>query len=76
MEHRAALLASRGIAALSLAFFNYEDLPQQMKHLDLSYFQHAVDYLLSRPEVIQDWCKASATFRSVKMKKSLQTESC
>ena len=66
MEHRAALLASRGFAALSLAIFAYEDLPEELDHLDLSYFQHAVDYLLSRPEVMEDGCYASASFRLCK----------
>ena len=51
MEHRAALLASRGIAALSLAYFAYEDLPDDLSSLQMSYFQEAVDYLLSRDEV-------------------------
>jgi len=34
---RAALLASRGFAGLSLAFFGYEDLPENMA-LNIEYF--------------------------------------
>lgn len=52
-----ALNASRGIASLCLAYFNYEDLPASLIHnLDLSYFEEAMEYLLSHPKVISDHC--------------------
>ena len=51
MEHRAALFASRGIAALALAYIGFEGLPKDFSNLKISYFQEAVDYFLSREEV-------------------------
>ncbi|KAA0187830.1 hypothetical protein HAZT_HAZT011512, partial [Hyalella azteca] len=42
MEHRASLLAARGVATLALAFFDYDDLPQTLDSLDLEYFIEAV----------------------------------
>ena len=38
IEFRSALLASRGIASLSLPYFRYEDLPDTLYDLDLEYF--------------------------------------
>ncbi|KAA0187832.1 hypothetical protein HAZT_HAZT011513 [Hyalella azteca] len=61
MEHRASLLAARGVAALALAFFNYEDLPSNMDSLDLEYFAEAVEYLLSRDEVSKEGVGAIGT---------------
>ncbi|XP_076048976.1 acyl-coenzyme A thioesterase 5-like [Oratosquilla oratoria] len=56
IEIRAALLASRGIAAFTLALFNFEDLPRNLERVELEYYEEAVDYLLGRPEVIPDRC--------------------
>lgn len=64
MEFRSALLASRGFASLSLAFFDYDDLPNTTENLDLSYFEEAVEVLLAVPEVIPDRCGAVANSRS------------
>ena len=44
MQFRAALLASRGFVALSLAYFNYEDLPSNLD-LTLEYFEVDWAYL-------------------------------
>ena len=41
-EYRAALLASRGFAALALAYCDYDDLPTGMT-LDLDYFDASRD---------------------------------
>ena len=38
LEFRAALLASRGIATLSLPYFAYDDLPESLLELNLDYF--------------------------------------
>ena len=38
MESRAALLASRGFAALALPFFRYQDLPIRIPDVELEYF--------------------------------------
>ena len=42
-EYRAALLASRGLAALALAYFGYDDLPAGIT-LDLDYFDVSHEY--------------------------------
>lgn len=51
MEFRAGLLASRGFAALALAYFAYEDLPRALDQLDLEYFEEAAELLLRHPKV-------------------------
>ena len=45
IEHRSALLASRGIASLALCYY----LPEFVKELE--YFVSAVKYLLAHPKV-------------------------
>jgi dienelactone hydrolase len=47
----AALLAAHGLAALSLPYFAYEDLPGQLVEIPLEYFAEAVEWLCGRPEV-------------------------
>ena len=51
MEHRSALLASRGFAPLSIAYMLHEDLPRNHLALDLNYFLKAFDQLLNHPNV-------------------------
>ncbi|XP_067409550.1 bile acid-CoA:amino acid N-acyltransferase [Emydura macquarii macquarii] len=51
IEFRASLLASRGFAALALAYFAYEDLPSFLGEVDLEYFEEAAKMLLSHPKV-------------------------
>ncbi|CAH1791926.1 unnamed protein product [Owenia fusiformis] len=51
-EFRAALLASRGIASLALAFFQYEDLPKTLADVQLDYFETAANWLSSHNSVI------------------------
>ncbi|XP_074660931.1 acyl-coenzyme A thioesterase 5-like [Tubulanus polymorphus] len=51
VEHRSALLASRGIASLALAYFDYEDLPSKVDQLDMNYFIEAVDWLREKQDV-------------------------
>jgi len=51
-EDRAAVLASEGFVTLALAFFgDDEDLPDIYSSIDVSYFEEAVNFLLSLPEV-------------------------
>ena len=50
MNYRAALLASRGFAVLSLAYFGFEDLPKSIE-LDMEYFEGAIDFLASHKSV-------------------------
>ncbi|MEM8887464.1 MAG: acyl-CoA thioesterase/bile acid-CoA:amino acid N-acyltransferase family protein [Bacteroidota bacterium] len=44
-DWRAALLASHGIPALALAFFDYEGLPEDLIELPLEYLDQAVKFL-------------------------------
>jgi dienelactone hydrolase len=50
-EGFAAALASRGFAALGLAYFNAPDLPDQLVEIPLEYFGEALDWLAAVPEV-------------------------
>ncbi|NWS53592.1 ACOT2 thioesterase, partial [Chunga burmeisteri] len=50
-ERRASLLANHGFATLALAYFKYEDLPQEPTELHLEYFEEAVNYMLQHPQV-------------------------
>lgn len=50
-EPRACLLANKGFVVLALAYYGYQDLPKNPKNLDLEYFEEAVTYLRSQPEV-------------------------
>ncbi|NXA36345.1 ACOT5 thioesterase, partial [Eudromia elegans] len=50
-EHRASLLANHGFATLALAYYHYEDLPQNPTELHLEYFEEAVNYMLQHPQV-------------------------
>ncbi|KAK3742756.1 hypothetical protein QZH41_018965, partial [Actinostola sp. cb2023] len=52
VEFKAALLASNGFAAFTLAYLNYEDLPDNLQDLDLEYFLEAVDWFKNHPQVI------------------------
>ncbi|XP_071526463.1 acyl-coenzyme A thioesterase 3-like isoform X6 [Panulirus ornatus] len=55
-EYRAAMLASRGFASFALCLYNCEDLPKEPEVYELEYFEEAVEFLLSQPEVIPDRC--------------------
>jgi dienelactone hydrolase len=48
---KAALLASRGFAALALAYFNYPGRPAQLAEQPLEYFEQAVRWLQRHPDV-------------------------
>lgn len=51
LEYRASLLAGKGFAVMALAYYNYDDLPKGMDTMRMEYFEEAVNYLLSHPEV-------------------------
>lgn len=53
-EHRAALFAAHGYAALALAYFNYEDLPKVLIEIPLEYFETAIRWLQTRPSINPD----------------------
>jgi len=59
----AAWLASHGFAALALAYFRYEDLPQQLEDIPLEYFQQALAWIRGRPEVAPDRLAVMGTSR-------------
>ena len=52
LELKAALLASHGFAALALAYFAYDDLPQTLDQVELEYFEEAARMLLKDPRVL------------------------
>uniref|UniRef100_A0A8C5KPK8 Bile acid-Coenzyme A: amino acid N-acyltransferase n=1 Tax=Jaculus jaculus TaxID=51337 RepID=A0A8C5KPK8_JACJA len=52
IEFRAGLLASRGFATLALAYWGYDDLPRQLREVDIEYFEEAVNFLLRHPKVL------------------------
>jgi dienelactone hydrolase len=51
---RAAWLASHGYAALALAYFRYDDLPQLLMNIPLEYFGEALAWMMHRPEIAPD----------------------
>lgn len=51
IEFRSSLLATRGFAALSLPYFDFEDLPRVLKELKLEYFEEAARFLQRHPKV-------------------------
>ncbi|XP_042862615.1 acyl-coenzyme A thioesterase 1-like isoform X1 [Penaeus japonicus] len=56
MEFRAAMMASRGIATMALAYFAFEDLPKTTERFDLEYFAEAAELLMSQEGVVPDRC--------------------
>ncbi|XP_032143818.1 acyl-coenzyme A thioesterase 1-like [Sapajus apella] len=52
LEYRASLLAGKGFAVMAPAYYKYEDLSKTIEMLYLEYFEEAVNYLLSHPEVL------------------------
>ncbi|XP_014674552.1 PREDICTED: acyl-coenzyme A amino acid N-acyltransferase 1-like [Priapulus caudatus] len=49
---RSALLASRGFATLCLPYIYYKDLPKRLDDIHLEYFEEAVDWFSSHPQVL------------------------
>jgi dienelactone hydrolase len=52
-EDVAALLSSRGYAALALAYFGIEGLPPALEEIPLEYFKRAIDWML-RQRLVKD----------------------
>ena len=48
---KAAWLASHGYAALALAYFRFEGLPDQLRNIPLEYFGQALAWMAQRPEI-------------------------
>jgi dienelactone hydrolase len=51
---KAVWLASRGFAALALAYFRYEDLPPMLEGIPLEYFGNALTWMMHQPEILPD----------------------
>jgi hypothetical protein len=60
---KAVWLASHGFAALALAYFRYENLPQYLEAIPLEYFGQALQFLMNRPEVQADHIAVVGTSR-------------
>jgi dienelactone hydrolase len=60
---KAAWLASRGFAALALAYFRYEDLPPDLEAIPLEYFGSAIAWMMQRPEILRDQIAVVGTSR-------------
>jgi hypothetical protein len=48
-EHRSALAASHGYAALSLAYFRAPGIPQELVNIPLEYFENAIRWMRGQP---------------------------
>jgi dienelactone hydrolase len=48
-DGQAALLASHGFAAVSLAYFGIEGLPEELRRIPLEYFARALDWIADHP---------------------------
>ena len=53
-SRQAGLLAHEGYAALALAYFNEEGLPDHLAQIPLEYVDRALDYLIRQPEIDPD----------------------
>jgi len=62
-EAGAALYASHGYAGFALAYFNYEDLPQDLIEIPLEYFETAIGWLQRQPRLDSDRIAVSGTSR-------------
>jgi len=60
---KAAWLASRGYAALALAYFRYDDLPPLLEGIPLEYFGSALAWMMQRPEISADRIAVVGTSR-------------
>jgi len=60
---KAAWLASRGYAALALAYFRYDDLPPLLEGIPLEYFGNALAWMTQRPEISGDHLAVVGTSR-------------
>jgi dienelactone hydrolase len=60
---KAAWLASRGYAALALAYFRYDDLSPLLEGIPLEYFGSALGWMMQRPEISADRIAVVGTSR-------------
>jgi len=62
-QEAAALLASRGYAALALAYFGAEGLPPTLDRIPLEYFGTALEWLQAQPAIAADQVAAIGVSR-------------
>jgi dienelactone hydrolase len=60
---KAAWLASHGYAALALAYFRYEGMPDYLQAIPLEYFGRALGWMSQRPEILPDRIAVVGTSR-------------
>jgi hypothetical protein len=60
---QAALLAAHGLAAVSLAYFGVEDLPDDLREIPLEYFEQALAWIERQPQLVTDRLGVSGTSR-------------
>ena len=60
---KAIWLAGHGYAALALAYFHYENLPQDLQAIPLEYFGEALSWMKQRPEINPDQLAVMGTSR-------------
>lgn len=60
---KAEWLASHGFAAFALAYFRYENLPQDLSAIPLEYFGFALEWMKQRPEIAPDRIAVVGTSR-------------
>lgn len=53
-EWLAQAMASNGFAALTLAYFRYQDLPPELVEIPVEYFERAVEWMRTQPSVKPD----------------------
>ena len=52
IEFKASLLATHGLATLSLAYFAYDDLPKYLPYCEFEYFEEAANWFVKHPAVM------------------------
>lgn len=62
-DRSAALFASRGIAAVSLAYFGVDGLPPELRRIPLEYFETALEWIADHPLLQSDRLAVSGTSR-------------
>ena len=62
-DRQAALLASHGLAAVSLAYFGVEGLPDDLRDIPLEYFERALTWIADQPALDDTRLAVSGTSR-------------
>ncbi len=62
-DRQAALLASHGLAAVSLAYFGVDGLPSDLRDIPLEYFEQALAWIADHPDLDERHLAVSGTSR-------------